>query len=71
MTNHRLNRVVSLTVLTACAFILAGCGGSESLAPDTTATTTREQMTLNRAMQANSDALSQIKGERATRQTSQ
>lgn len=69
MTNHRLNRVPGRLAWALCAVFLASCGGSETAAPNATnAQTPEEQAALNRAMQANADALSQVKGERATPQ---
>ena len=51
---------------------LSGCGGgdSEVVAPKATTgvQTEQQQAALNRAMRANADALSRVKGERATPQ---
>jgi len=51
------------------AGLLVGCGGGGGglVAPDeATAMSVRDQAALNRATQLNADALSRVKGERAT-----
>jgi len=74
MANHELRPTASgimrVLLLASCAALLAACGGGEGLAPDSSATqmTPRDQVALNRAMQANADALNKVKGERAARQ---
>ena len=72
MTNHCLNRAPCSLAWALCAAILAGCGGDGETAATTDTTvakTPQEQQALNRAVQANANALSQVKGERATGQS--
>jgi hypothetical protein len=65
MSKQRLNRMPAVCTLGLCAALLASCGGGEGVAPDKTAAQSeRAQAALNRAMQANANALSTVKGER-------
>lgn len=68
MINFTVNRMLCVSALVLCAAGLPACGGGgrEMLSPDESSMQAqREQLALNRAMQANADALSQVKGERA------
>lgn len=66
MIDFTVNRMLCVSALVLCGAGLPACGGGEGLSPDESGMQAqREQLALNRAMQANADALSQVKGERA------
>lgn len=70
MIDFTLNRMLCTSALVLCAAGLSACGGGEMLSPDESGMQAqREQLALNRAMQANANALSQVKGERANPST--